>query len=180
MPATKLTTKEQIDEMREELKRAKDKMHKVKQPGRPGENKGRVRKLVFRIIGWILFSAIVLSLLAALASVYIAKSKGEVPNLFGFQLFAVESGSMDPTLKIGTIILTKRPKDPAALEKGDIVTFETTAGAIVTHRIVAVTTEESGKTAYQTKGDNPINSPDVELLAPDRVLAVFLARIPLT
>ncbi len=30
------------------------------------------------------------------------------------------------------------------------------------------------------KGDNPINSPDEELLTPDRVIGLFAAKIPFT
>jgi signal peptidase len=70
--------------------------------------------------------------------------------------------------------------DPAALKVDDIVTFRMENGVIVTHRIIEVLKDKKGKVTYRTKGDNPINSPDPELLTPDRVIARLVAKIPFT
>ena len=76
--------------------------------------------------------------------------------------------------------MARKPNDPTALKEDDIVTFRTLGGALATHRIIEVLDLEDGSVAYRTQGDNPISSPDQEILDPDRILAKFLAKIPLS
>ena len=171
---SKYTTQEQIEEMRKEILLEKQKK------SQKGSSKNINKKSVFKIGGQILFVGIILLLVTNLVFIQIAKSRGEIPGILGFHLFVVESGSMEPTLNIGSVLLSRTPKNPANLKVKDVVTFKTLTGHIVTHRIVEVVTDEAGQTAYHTKGDNPKNSIDQELLTPDRVLAVFIMKIPLT
>ncbi|HHT17142.1 MAG TPA: signal peptidase I [Papillibacter sp.] len=162
------TTPEQIEEMQNALARERERI-------RCGAPRCSRRALISRIA----FGALAALLIACLASVYVTKSRGEVPNVFGLYLFSIESGSMEPTLGIGAVILSRAPRDAAALNEGDIVTFRTTSGDIVTHRIIAVN-RHSAAVSYTTKGDNPVSSPDPEPLTPERVIALFVLRIPLT
>lgn len=143
------------------------------------KNQQRKNSLV-KTGGWIMFLSVVLVLVSSIISVNIAKSKGEIPNILGFNLFVVESGSMEPTLNIGSVILCRKFNNTSSLKINDVVTFKNLSGYIVTHRIVGIVTDEHGGTAYHTKGDNPKNSVDQELLTPDRVLAKFILKIPLT
>lgn len=108
-----------------------------------------------------------------------AKTKNEVPQVLGYYLFTVKTGSMVPTLPIGSYIIVKTSDDPAAIEKGTIVTFRFLNGMIVTHRVIDVRSTEAG-VQYQTKGDNPDNDPDPELLTPDRVIGTLqmVIRLP--
>lgn len=162
------TTPEQIEEMLESLALERERL-----------TGGAPRRSLRAILSRAAFGALVALLFACLTSVYLTKSRGEVPNVFGLYLFSIESGSMEPTLGVGAVILSRAPRDAAALEEGDIVTFYTTSGDIVTHRIVAINRAGSA-VSYRTKGDNPINSPDPEPLVPERVIAVFVLKIPLT
>lgn len=75
------------------------------------------------------------------------------PKVLPYQTFFVRSGSMEPTIEVGELIVLTRV-DAADLEEGDIITFERPdrAGVMVTHRIVAVETTATGK-VFQTKGD---------------------------
>jgi len=172
---TKYTTKEQIEEMRKEILLEKQRRSEG------GSRKNlKNRRAALKIGGWLAFISVVLLLTSVIISVNTAKSRGEVPGILGFHLFVVESGSMEPTFNIGSVLLCRKPKAPASLKVNDIVTFKSLSGHIVTHRIIEVVADEYGKTAYRTKGDNPRNSADQELLTPDRILAVFTGKIPLT
>ncbi len=175
MRQDKRTTDAQIEQMRLLIAREKQKEMGVRVPL---TKKQRVRKIL-NIAAQAVFSLIVAVLVFSLVSVYIAKSKGEVPTVLGaYSLFVVESGSMEPTLTVGSVILSKAPDDAGQLKSGDIVTFRTETGYVVTHRIIEVI---GGDTVmYRTKGDNPINSPDEELLVPERVIGVLVLKIPLT
>jgi len=175
MLQTKYTTKEQIEEMRKEILLEKQRMSEGS-----GFKRLKNRKPALKTGGWLIFISMVLLLTAAIVHVNTAKSRGEIPGILGFHLFVVESGSMEPTFNIGSVLLCRRPRDPAALKINEIVTFRNLSGHIVTHRIIEVIAGEHGKTSYRTKGDNPRNSADQELLTPDRVLAVFIGKVPLT
>jgi len=68
----------------------------------------------------------------------------------GVQTFSVLSGSMEPTIHTGSVIVTA---PAASYAVGDIVTRRTeTEGVTVTHRIVE-TSEEDGGAVFRTKGD---------------------------
>lgn len=176
MQQSRNTTQEQIEAMRSEILRSKQ----AASDGAGISPSVRVRRIL-KAIEWGLFLCITAVLVATLFGVYTAKARGETPALFGlYQLYSVETGSMEPTLTVGSVIICKKAKYPGRLEAGEVVTFHTLSGAVVTHRIIEVTADENGNTAYRTKGDNPINSPDRELLSPDRVIGVFAAKIPLT
>lgn len=177
MQHSRYTTQEQIDAMRNEIMRSKERAAQ-------GKSKLTLKerfRSILKVLEWGVFLSTATLLIVALIGVYTAKARGETPALFGiYQLYIVETGSMEPTLTVGSVIICKKPAYPERLAEGQIITFRMLSGEVVTHRIIEVTTDESGNTAYRTKGDNPINSPDRELVTPDRVIGVFAAKIPLT
>ena len=169
------TTKEQIAAMQKEILQRKENAAQGRRLRAPN------KKRIHNIISWVVFFALFAFLSVTLYGIYEAKSKGETPYLFGaYQLYSVESGSMEPTLTVGSVILTQKAADPERFTSGQIVVFHTLTGATVTHRIIEVIQNENGQIFYRTKGDNPMNSPDQELLTSDRILGIFLAKIPLT
>lgn len=70
-------------------------------------------------------------------------------TVFGIQSFVVLSGSMEPTVSIGSIVYTK---DADAYEVKDIISYKTDGGQVVTHRIVEVLRKPEG-VFYRVKGD---------------------------
>jgi signal peptidase I len=76
------------------------------------------------------------------------------PSLFGGRSLTVLSGSMEPALGVGDVIVNSRVA-PAEVRVGDIVTFSDPEGTgkLITHRVRQV--RISGGTAHLvTKGDN--------------------------
>ncbi|TGE35762.1 signal peptidase I [Desulfosporosinus fructosivorans] len=180
MTQTKYTTQEQIEAMRQEIQREKEKMAGISSGKGPSGGRLPQGKQAVKTVGGAIFLALCLLIVWSIISIQMTKSRGEIPNVLGFQLFAIESGSMEPTLKIGAVIVSRKPKNPETLKVNDIVTFRTLSNAIVTHRIIEVDVNDEGSKAYRTKGDNPRNSADQELLTSNRVIGVFVAKIPLT
>jgi len=172
MPKDKYTTRIQIEEMRQELKNEKLK----RSPARHGSIRAKLggKKGFLKLLGGALFGIVLGMLILALVSIGLARSRGEVPHILGNYIFVVESGSMEPTLKVGAVIYARKPEDASKLKVNDIVTFKTTTGAIVTHRIIKVISDEDGGVRYLTKGDNPQNAMDKEELTPERVIGVFV------
>ena len=71
-------------------------------------------------------------------------------RLFGLQVYAVLSGSMEPTYHVGSIIYVKSV-DPGEIEVGDPITFVMNEElTVATHRVVRIDTENR---AFYTKGD---------------------------
>ncbi len=164
-----LTTPEMISEMKRELEEASKPEH---------VSKSR-KKRVLKLLGDLLFAVILLSLLFVLYQVISVKRTGNVPSFMGYRLYRIETESMSPTFPVGSIILANSPKNPDALKVGEVVTFTNLDGQRVTHRIVRVSNTTDGKVAYRTKGDNPVNSIDKDLLTADRVEAIFIFKVPL-
>ena len=78
----------------------------------------------------------------------------------GYRPVAVYSGSMRPTLGVGSLAFV-RAIDSSAVRTGDVITFRDpyVSGRLVTHRVVQIIRTKRGL-AYRTKGDaNPTRDP---------------------
>ncbi len=112
-----------------------------KNPETPESEKGKKPpKKWKKVAGWILTALLVLALIFAVILVVQVKSSN-MPFIFGYATFYVVSGSMEPTIHVGEVILIERVNSPDELKKGDIITFHGKGGSlegkIVTHRIVS-------------------------------------------
>lgn len=89
--------------------------------------------------------ALVIVLMIAAVLTYLA------PHL-GWRVDAVVSGSMEPQLKVGSLVVT-RPVKPEAITVGDIITFKpTTIGKTpITHRVISI--DRNSPLSFITKGD---------------------------
>ncbi len=75
------------------------------------------------------------------------------PMLLPYRLFTVATGSMAPTLPVGSVIVL-RPVDSSAVKIGDIITFHRpdNPAILVTHRVMAIE-DQGGQPVFVTKGD---------------------------
>ena len=105
---------------------------------------------IINILSIFIIGAAVLILL----NVVMTKS-GDIPNVMGYSLFRVMTGSMEPTIPTDSVIVT-HAVDASEIEVGDVVSYfskdPTLNGAVNTHRVVGIY-EEEGTTFYQTRGD---------------------------
>ncbi|MFH1561344.1 MAG: signal peptidase I [Patescibacteria group bacterium] len=69
--------------------------------------------------------------------------------LGGYRSFLVQSGSMEPTIMIGDVIIVAQKP---SYRENDVITFKDFAGKKTTHRIVGKVDDPS-KTVFITKGD---------------------------
>ena len=97
---------------------------------------------------------------------------GTAPTLFGYHNYVINGGSMEPSLKVGSIAVTG-PTSPFALEIGDIIARnEGAEGSTVLHRIVEITNVD-GQRAFVTQGDQnrvPDTTPVILVGTGDRVI----------
>ena len=114
-------------------------------------------------IRWLVNGLTVFLLLVLIMVIYgkcvLMFTDNKYPNYFGYTLFEVASGSMEPTLYTHDVILVKITNDK--LKKDDIIAFNN-ENAIITHRIVFI-----DGNVITVKGDNnktvdmPINRKQV-------------------
>lgn len=90
-----------------------------------------------------------------------------------FRFFVVQSGSMSPTLPIGSVVMTT-PKNN--IFQNSVITYLTKEGAVVTHRVVDIISE-GGKISYATKGDAN-NIKDDTVVPQSRVIGEVVLTMP--
>lgn len=106
-------------------------------------------------IGAISMIILVLAVVLCLYVVIQVMSRGYA-NLGGFMMFRVVTGSMEPTIPTGALLIAKEV-DIETIQVNDIVCFRTQLseiwGKIVTHRVSAVMEGANGSILLETKGD---------------------------
>jgi signal peptidase len=131
-------------------------------------------KAVFSIITLIMFIA-VLALAISLAVKY---SRGDNIELFGHRLYFILTGSMEPKLNPGDVIISRGFRDGMDIKVGDTVTFvgETGAqeGKIITHKVIRAPFYDNGVIKLQTQGINNLLPDDPILLS--SVTAVMVRK----
>ena len=71
-----------------------------------------------------------------------------VPRFLGYRVYNVVSGSMEPAIPRGSIVLV-RPESWSEIREGDVIAFGR-AESVVTHRVIEV---RSSDMEFITKGD---------------------------
>lgn len=95
-------------------------------------------------------------------------------NVFvGYRSFLVQSGSMEPSIMIGDIVVTHQQPQ---YYKNEVVTFLNKDQRIVTHRIIDVLTQDN-KTKFITKGDAN-RSEDEDQITPEQIIGKVVFVIP--
>lgn len=109
---------------------------------------------------WIfkLFNAAAIALI--LVSVFVLLSvvltpAGQVPQVLGYSVFRVMTGSMEPEIRENSLLVVKKTP-PEDIVPGDVISFFSPdpmlEGAVNTHRVVRVE-KENGRIQFITKGD---------------------------
>ena len=98
------------------------------------KKKKSIKKKIKIIAYIILIPLLVYNILVILQA--LANSK-ETSNFLGIRGYVIVSGSMEPELNIGDIVISKKDKN---LQEGDIISFWQ-GQSIVTHRIFKITQE---------------------------------------
>ena len=112
-----------------------------------------IKNLLLKLMN-VVSVLIILASITALLKVVLAKP-GEAPNFFGYSLFRVMTGSMEPTIPTNSLIVVQRT-DTQQLAEGDIITFYSRDPALMgepnTHRIIRFEQDGDQRLIY-TKGD---------------------------
>ena len=125
----------------------------------------RLFKKILAIVNRIINVVGVSFILLFVAMVCLQRFTNNNFSFFGYRMFTVVTGSMEPRYLIGDVLISK---DLAAseIEVGDDVTYlgkrNSYAGKVVTHEVVSIEKDNNNKTIFHTKGlNNVIEDPIV-------------------
>ena len=122
---------------------------------------GGILPAVCNILGTlILFSVILLCIPVTL------------PKLFGYQIYDVVSGSMEPEIPVDSVVYVKETL-PEKIKEGDVAAFRS-SGSVIIHRIVEKRIVEG---QFITKGDANTQV-DIEKIPYDAMIGVVTFHIP--
>jgi signal peptidase len=122
-------------------------------------------RLLLNVLGYLAL-AFCLALLGSLVTV-------AATNVLGYSSYVIYSGSMDPTVKVGSLLLT-RPTDVEDLQVGDVITYRSPGNHTnLTHRIVNIR-QQDGEWVFQTKGDASLEPDPREVILRGQVSKMAL------
>ncbi len=130
----------------------------------------KIVKRILKILFWITLTIIAFYSVFMISQKLIWKDK--TPNLLGYKNFIELTGSMEPTLNVGDIIITKETKE---IKENDIISFRE-KNSVITHRVFEIY-KENGKEYYITKGDANSDT-DSELLDKENIEGKYCFKIP--
>lgn len=116
---------------------------------------------------WSILSTVIVALVAVAAVLLICL------KFFGMQVYSVVSGSMEPNIHVGALIVV-RGTDFDDLEVGDVVTYVLSNGTPCTHRIIAIDSE----TKYITTQGDANNVEDGSVYYKN-IVGKVVANVPL-
>ena len=127
-------------------------------------------KYLFKYIN---YSLVIVVIIVSVALIYITMP------FFGNQALIVRSGSMTPTIGVGSVAVVSAKQNSPVYKTGDIIAFrsEKNSKTIITHRIVGVEPLKSGGIVYKTKGDAN-DDPDAALVKSQNILGKTHIVIP--
>ena len=131
-----------------------------------------------KIIFNILYTLLVVLVVAILAVVVLQRVSNNNWSLGGFRIFNVVSASMEPKYMIGDVLLSKT-EDVSSIKVGDDVVYrgevQSYAGKIITHEVIDIQ-KVDGKLQFHTKGiANDLEDP---VVSGDQILGVTVGKIP--
>lgn len=140
-----------------------------------GYSKSSTSKKFFKVLEQIIFYAVIIALILMIIFVIQNRSSTEAPSIFGYRLYIVQSGSMEPTLGVGSLIAVKemQAKD---IEVNDVISYKPNGETVVTHRVVGIENTEEGL-MFKTRGDAN-NADDPNLLSGSNIIGKQTFSIP--
>lgn len=123
------------------------------------ENKKSIVKKIFDILSSILLLFLGLFIVYMLVFMFTNTKSNEPPTIFNHQIYIVQSNSMSPTFKTGSLLVIKHV-DKDSISVGDIVTYRKNNDSLsTTHRVVEIIDENNNR-QFVTRGDaNNMNDP---------------------
>ena len=92
-------------------------------------------------VGGVLSTVLIVLEIVLILFVVVSKMMGGTPALFGYQMYVVVTPSMEPEIRVGDVLISKKYTG-GELREGDVITYlgreGDLAGKMITHEIIAI------------------------------------------
>jgi signal peptidase len=112
-------------------------------------------KKILNLLSIAITVCIVVFSLVVTLDIIISRKNGGTPKIGNFTIYEIVSGSMEPDIPVGSIVID-RITDAKALKIGDVISFynkSSGSSIVVTHRIDDIYKQSNGQIVFTTKGD---------------------------
>lgn len=132
---------------------------------------------IARILTNILLAGVIA--LAAFVGISARAANDKFPTVMGHKVLTVLSGSMEPAISTGDVIIVKPLTPEDSIKEGDIITFRTKEkqDMLITHRVMGAVLINGEPRAYVTKGDAN-KSEDLGTVSREQVMGIYKWRVP--
>ena len=121
-------------------------------------------KKIFQVLSWIII--IFLLIIIVRASVF------KQNDIFGYKVYVIGSGSMEPTIYTEDVVIVKKEKQ---IKINDVIAFKE-GNTVIVHRVIDIANENNSQ-LYKTKGDNN-NVEDEKYISESNIEGTVKATIP--
>lgn len=137
-------------------------------------------KRVLKVLSGLMTALLVVLLgVVMILAVSARRSPDGISTILGLKVLSVLSGSMEPAIHTGDVILVRPLTQQDVIREGDVITFRAkdNKDMLITHRVIGIASVNGKPAAYVTKGDNN-DSPDSVPITRDQILGVYRFRVP--
>lgn len=130
----------------------------------------RIRNILYGIMYAVLIIIMVYNISLIAQSIL---KPNKTPSFLGVKTYVIISGSMEPNIEIGDIVVVKAEEN---LDIGDVISYRKDQ-SVITHRITQINKNENGEIEYKTQGDNN-NVEDEESIKPSNIEGKVIKIVP--
>ena len=132
-------------------------------------------KAVFNLLSYLILAGLTIFIVYMLVFMLKGMNGDEPPTVLDHQIYIVQSNSMSPTFKTGSLLIIKKV-DVTAIRENDIITFRRNRDNVATtHRVMRILNDEGLQ--FVTRGDaNNVDDP-LPVSAED-VSGIVVASLP--
>ena len=136
-----------------------------------------MRKFI-RFTGNFIFGLFALALLAYIVSMRFLPER--LKDIVGYQTFVILTDSMEPTIPVGSLVVSKNEEENQEISPDTIISFHVDRlgdDVIFTHYFKKKEVDESGKERYYTQAENADRYDDYKTYRED-ILGTYMFHIP--
>lgn len=136
-----------------------------------------MKKKINKIINFIFYILVIVLSIYIIGIQFFPEKLGE---FVGYRTFVILTDSMEPTIPVGSLVISKNVKDAAEIPKDTIISFRVDRmgdEVVFTHYFKKRELDETGKVRYYTQAENADRYDDYTTYGED-VLGTYVFHIP--
>ena len=129
-------------------------------------SKGDIAKKILKIVFKILYQILIILCVILTIIIVLQKVTNSNKTIFGYRIFRVITGSMEPEYDIGEVVICKEV-DPYEIEVGDDIVYYGTYGdyngKIIMHQVTQIDIDENNNLNFHAKGLHSASMEDPQI-----------------